>query len=103
MINVELKQQHIGELAKRDPSRSFTRLYRSLGDEAWLTEAWKRIRKNKGSKTAGVDGQTRDDVDESAPRTHLQSKGCGAALEMRVGPSAPAYRRRRQTASSCSG
>jgi len=65
MINVELKQQHIGELAKSDPSRSFKRLYRMLCDEAWLSEAWKRIRHNKGSKTAGVDGQTRDDVDET--------------------------------------
>jgi group II intron reverse transcriptase/maturase len=64
VIRVEAKQKHIGELAKHDPSHSFKRLYRVLCDEAWLTEAWKRIRQNKGSKTAGVDGTTKDDVDE---------------------------------------
>ena len=58
-------QQHVGELAQRDPRHCFKRLYRVLCDEAWLTEAWKRIRSHKGSKTAGVDGQTRDHVDET--------------------------------------
>lgn len=63
--NVEKIQQHVGELAKKDPGRSFRKLYRVICDETWLTEAWKRIRKNKGSKTAGVDGKTKDDVDEA--------------------------------------
>jgi retron-type reverse transcriptase len=58
-------QKHVGELAKRDPSHRFDRLYGDLCQEAWLTEAWKRIRTNKGSQTAGVDGQTRDDVEEA--------------------------------------
>ena len=63
MINVEAKQKPVGEVAKRDPSHCFKGLYRTLCEETWLTEAWKRIRQNKGSKTAGVDGQTRDAVD----------------------------------------
>jgi group II intron reverse transcriptase/maturase len=64
VINVAEKQKHIGELAK-NPNHCFHRLYRVLYEEAWLTEAWERIRKNKGSKTAGVDGQTRNDVDKA--------------------------------------
>jgi retron-type reverse transcriptase len=63
MITVAAKQKHIRELAKRDPHYRFPRLYRVLCTEAWLTAAWQRIRANKGSKTAGVDGQTKDDVD----------------------------------------
>ena len=65
MVNVEKMQKHIGELAKHDPGHRFKRLYNELCQEAWLTEAWKRIRQNKGSGTAGVDGQTKDDVDET--------------------------------------
>jgi hypothetical protein len=42
-------------------------------------------------------------LDEGAPRTHARLLECGAAQEMRVGPSEPAYRSRLQTASSCSG
>jgi group II intron reverse transcriptase/maturase len=64
VINVDEKQKHVGELAI-NPQHCFRRLYRVICEEAWLTEAWKRIRKNKGSKTAGVDGQTKDDVDEA--------------------------------------
>lgn len=57
-------QKHVGELAKVNPERSFEKVYRVLCDETWLTEAWRQIRQNKGSKTAGVDGQTKNDVDE---------------------------------------
>ena len=56
-------QKHVGELAKMHPDRSFEKLYRVICDETWLTEAWLRIRKNKGSNTAGADGKTGSDVD----------------------------------------
>ena len=65
LASVAQIQQHIGEVAKRDPEGRFERLHRTLCDKSWLTEAWKRIRSNKGSKTAGVDGLTRDDVNET--------------------------------------
>ena len=65
MVNVEKMQKHVGDVAKRDPSHRFYKLYGELCQEAWLTEAWRRIRPNKGSQTAGVDGQTKDDVDEA--------------------------------------
>jgi len=65
MVNVEEMQKHVGKLARRNPSCRFHGLYGDLCQEAWLTEAWRRIRLNKGSQTAGVDGKTGDDVDES--------------------------------------
>lgn len=63
--NVAQIQKHVGELARVNPERSFEKVYRVISNETWLTEAWKRIRNNKGSKTAGVDGQTKNDVDET--------------------------------------
>ena len=61
--SVEKIQKHVGELARMNPDRSFSKLYRVICDETWLSEAWQRIRRNKGSKTAGVDGKTKDNVD----------------------------------------
>jgi len=63
--NVAQIQKHVGELAKVNPERSFEKVYRVISDETWLTEAWTRIRQNKGSKTAGVDGKTKNDVNEN--------------------------------------
>jgi RNA-directed DNA polymerase len=65
MLSVAAKQKHIGELAETNPERSFENIYRVICEETWLTEAWMQIRQNKGSKTAGVDGQTKNDVDET--------------------------------------
>ena len=58
-------QQRLGEEARRNPSRRFERLHRTLCDESWLTEAWKQIKGNHGSRTAGVDEQSKDDVDDT--------------------------------------
>jgi putative transposase len=58
-----------------------------------LTDALRRRRKGKAGRCWHVD--------ESVPRTHWQRWQCGAAHEMRGGPSEPAVRGRLQTASSC--
>jgi group II intron reverse transcriptase/maturase len=58
-------QQRISEEAQRNPLRRFERLHRTLCDEKWLIAAWKQIRGNHGSRTQGVDGETRDDVDDA--------------------------------------
>jgi RNA-directed DNA polymerase len=65
MINVEQMQKHVGKLAKRDPDHRFTRVYPDLCQESMLWAAWERIKGNKGSKTAGMDGKTKSDVDET--------------------------------------
>lgn len=61
--SVEKIQKHVRDLAQENPERRFEKLYRVICDEQWLTEAWKLIRPNKGSNTAGTDGQTKSDVD----------------------------------------
>ena len=60
-----------------------------------LTDALRKHRKGKAGRSWYVD--------ESVPRTHWQRWRCGAAHEMRGGPSEPAVRGRLQTASSCIG
>ena len=42
-------------------------------------------------------------ADDCAPRAYMKIYMCGAAYEMRVGPSEPTCRSRLQTASSCTG
>ena len=42
-------------------------------------------------------------ADDGAPRAYMKIYMCGAAYEMRVGPSEPTCRSRLQTASSCAG
>jgi RNA-directed DNA polymerase len=44
--------------ASDDPDRRFTDLYNLVCDPATLRVAWQRVRSNKGSRSAGVDGQT---------------------------------------------
>jgi RNA-directed DNA polymerase len=41
-----------------DPDRRFDDLYNLITDPAFLLVAWRRVRGNKGARTAGVDGQT---------------------------------------------
>ena len=40
----------------RDAGRRFDDLYNLVCDPAFLVVAWDRVRKNKGARTAGVDG-----------------------------------------------
>jgi RNA-directed DNA polymerase len=42
--------------AVRDPGRRFDDLYNLVCDPAFLVVAWDRVRRNKGARTAGVDG-----------------------------------------------
>ena len=42
--------------AARDAGRRFDDLYNLVCDPAFLVVAWDRVRKNKGARTAGVDG-----------------------------------------------
>ena len=41
-----------------DPDRRFADLFNLVGDPAVLLVAWRRVKGNKGARTAGVDGQT---------------------------------------------
>jgi group II intron reverse transcriptase/maturase len=65
MNNVAEQMKHLHQLAKQDPGKRFTRLWSSLTNPYWLAQAWEQIRRNHGSRTAGVDQMTARDVDMS--------------------------------------
>ena len=52
--------------AKADPGRRFDDLFNLVADPAFIVAAWIRVRENRGSRTAGVDGRTARSIAESA-------------------------------------
>ena len=59
---VAQEMEHLHKLAERYPDKRFTNLWGPMTSEAWLTQAWEEIRRNKGSYTAGIDGHTAANV-----------------------------------------
>ena len=55
---VRVMQAKLHQWAKTDPGRCFDDLYNLVYDPAFLTVAWRRVRGNRGARTAGVDGVT---------------------------------------------
>jgi RNA-directed DNA polymerase len=55
---VLVMQTKLHNWAKADPGRRFDDLYNLVHDPAFLVVAWRRVRGNKGARTAGVDGVT---------------------------------------------
>jgi RNA-directed DNA polymerase len=51
-------QTKLHRWATGDPARRFGDLYNLVCDPAFLLVGWRRVRANKGARTAGVDGQT---------------------------------------------
>jgi RNA-directed DNA polymerase len=49
-------QRKLHQWAHVDPDRRFDDLYNLVADPAFLVVAWDRVRRNKGARTAGVDG-----------------------------------------------
>jgi len=49
-------QTKLHQWAKADPGRRFDDLANLVYDPAFLVVAWRRVRGNKGARTAGVDG-----------------------------------------------
>jgi RNA-directed DNA polymerase len=75
--------------AKRAPGRRFHALYDHLGSSDVLTEAWRRVRKNRGA--AGVDGQSIRDVEQHGVERFLEELG----VELGAGEYRAAVVRRR--------
>jgi RNA-directed DNA polymerase len=50
-------QTKLHRWATGDPARRFDDLYNLVCDPAFLLVGWRRVRGNKGARTAGVDGQ----------------------------------------------
>src|SRR3954464_5749363 len=51
-------------MAARDEQARFGDLFNLVCDPATLLVAWERVQRNRGSQTAGVDGQTRARVEQ---------------------------------------
>ena len=60
-------QTKLHRWASDDPTRRFDDLFNLVADPAFLTVAWDRVRRNRGARSAGVDGV--------APRSVLSGKG----------------------------
>jgi hypothetical protein len=57
-------QTKLHRWAEQDEQKRFGDLFNLLCDPATLLVAWERVKRNRGSKTAGVDGQTRWHVEQ---------------------------------------
>jgi group II intron reverse transcriptase/maturase len=53
---------HLRKLAKTDPTKRFDKLYRLVCHPDLLAVAAERVRQNTGGRTAGIDGQTRKQI-----------------------------------------
>ena len=66
-------QTKLHRWATDDPDRRFDDLYNLVVDPAFLLVAWRRVRRNKGARTAGVDGQTAHSIEaERGVETFLE-------------------------------
>ncbi len=63
MIDVTKEMEHLFRLSKREPGKRFNRLWAVVTAPEWLTHAWAQIRGNRGSRTAGIDGDTAAGID----------------------------------------
>ena len=57
-------QTKLHKWASTDPDKKFRDLFNLVCDRTTLQVAWQRIRANRGSRTTGVDGMTRADVED---------------------------------------
>ena len=57
-------QTRLHRWAARDEQQRFGDLFNLVCDPATLLVAWERVKRNRGSRTAGVDGQTRKRVEQ---------------------------------------
>ena len=55
--------EHLRKLASADLTMRFGKLLKIVRQEVFLAMSWERVRTNKGSRTPGIDGQTKEDID----------------------------------------
>src|SRR5918996_3780692 len=76
MMDIAKEMTHWNKLAKKNPDKRFTQLWKSMTTIEWIAQAWKEIEGNKGINTPGVDGITKSDITPE----YLQ----GIAVELRA-------------------
>jgi RNA-directed DNA polymerase len=64
-IRVLKIQTKLHRWANDDPHRRFEDLFNLVADPGFLLVAWDRVRRNKGARTAGIDGETARYVEQS--------------------------------------
>ena len=72
-----------------------------LTDHVWTSKNWLRCFLSRNQRSAALTKSEFQTAPLRVPRAHQLHRRCGAAREMRVGPSEPAIRRRLQTTASC--
>lgn len=58
-VNVDEMQKQLSQKATKERAHQFENLYGLLCHEVWLRVAAHKTLQNKGSETAGIDGQTK--------------------------------------------
>jgi RNA-directed DNA polymerase len=58
-------QNKLHRWAVEDENKRFGDLFNLLCDHATMVVAWERVKRNRGSKTAGVDGETRKRIEQT--------------------------------------
>jgi RNA-directed DNA polymerase len=96
-------QTKLHRWATDDPHRRFDDLFNLVTDPAFLLVAWDRVRSNKGSRTAGVDGTTAHYIEAVSGvetfldrlRQHLKGRSfCPVPVRERMIPKATGKMRR---------
>jgi RNA-directed DNA polymerase len=70
-------QTKLRRWAVADAHCRFDDLFNLVADPAFLLVAWDRVRGNKGSRTAGVDGHTATSIAVGRRASRSSSTGCG--------------------------
>ena len=65
-------QTKLHRWAVQDEQKRFGDLFNLVCDPATLLVAWERVKRNRGSRTAGVDGQTRKQVEQIGAEAVLE-------------------------------
>lgn len=64
-------QRKLHQWTKSDEQKKFSDLFNLVHDPATLIVAWERIRTNRGSRTAGVDGATKWHIEHRTTATRF--------------------------------
>lgn len=62
MRDPQLELEHLRALASANPTKRFDKLLKLVRHATFLAQAWDRVRTNTGSRTPGVDGQTKASI-----------------------------------------
>jgi RNA-directed DNA polymerase len=61
--------EHLRKLAQANPTMRFDKLLKTIRREPFLLMVWQKVQANSGSRTPGIDGQTKEDMDDTVFQT----------------------------------